>query len=335
MPITNNILQHLQYLDQHNQFQAMIDYIQQLPESQKNASIYCELARAYNNLYWSDKTPTHRVYLQNAVDILLTLPNTEVEPDIWHYNLGYAYYFLEDYSQAEYHLLHVVDYCQYHVHDLLKQIQWVKKYHISAVEASVCHTYYLVQDMIQLMKSQYLELYQSLQDAVDEQALIDFEQNYQCQLPNEFKQLYRVFNGQNHKNILARYSVYDYFVALDEIPMLQQQWLQQLQQYFGQEWQSLPLSHEMVDGDIIQAQLYHQHWLPILISGQTLICMDLAPIYPEDYGQMIAIHINEHLEQCWVRYYADGLQDVLDIILADLKLCHQNHIENESPIIYS
>lgn len=322
------ILTHLQYLDQNNQFQAIIDYISTLNFSETNFEILCELARAYNNLYWQHKIFECRYYLEKSIEILSKLsPKSIEQQDIWHYNLGYSYYFLEDFIQAQTHLLSVQDYCLSHVHDLLKQITWIKRYKISAIEASLQHTHYLLQDIFTDIKQYLPELYASFKQGVNPKELDIFQQKIGFELPNSFQQFYLTLNGQNNKSILQHYySLGDYFVSLNEIKDIQQQWQVQLKKYFAHDWRSLKLLDENIDSDYIQNQLFHAQWLPILVGQHHYICVDLAPKYTEDYGQIIYVRIMPQLEECVVFYYCDALQDLLDLFLQEIKSHYQ--IEN-------
>lgn len=317
------ILKHIQYLDQNNQFQAIIDYILSSHEYHQSIDISCELARAYNNLYWQYKHDDYRHYLLKAVDILLSLNTQHLnneQQDICDYNLGYAYYFLEEYQLAQDYLLKVNDYCLDHVDDLLKQIDWVKRYRISAVQSSLSHTHYLLQDIFAYMQQYCPLLLNSFKQGVTSQDLSDFAQHIQAELPNPFQQMHLCFSGQYDKHILSDYYSYTsygapsyYFVGLNEIADIQRQWQQRLHDYFGESWQSLSIPMENRYDNFIRQQLYHPKWLPILVVEHGFLCIDLAPVYMEDYGQIICVHLSPLLEECYVMYYCDALQDFWDL----------------------
>lgn len=321
------ILQHIQDLDQQNQFQAIVDYILALPKSKQTAIVLNELARAYNNIYWLDKCIENEIYLHKAVDILNQIKDEIVQSQqnhlsAWHYHIGYAYYFLQQFDLAEYHLYQVEDIS--HSQDLLRQIDWVRRHHISAVQASLQHSFYLIQDIFNYLEQHDLSLKNSFNPALKQHDLDNFMQQFQLQLPNGIQQLFLNFNGQNHTSNLNHYIPFQRFVALHEIAQIQQQWQARLTQYFGQAWQNMPLSLAQVPQDWIKAELFNPKWLPILINDNDYLCVDLDPIYAEDHGQMILVSLHPEFYACRVEYYYASVQD----FLYDFFLNLQFEIEN-------
>lgn len=321
------VIQHIQDLDQQNQFQAIIDYILTLPKQQQTVIVLNELARAYNNVYWLDKCPENEVYLHKAVGILVGIKDEITQSQhehlsAWHYHLGYAYYFLQQFDLAEYHL-NQVEYIS-HSQDLLRQIDWVKRHHINAVQASLQHSFYLIQDIFSYLQQHDLNLKNSFKPAVHQQDLDDFMQRFQLQLPNAIQQLFLSFNGQDPTSHLNHYIPFQRFIALQEIPYIQQQWHIRLTEYFGQAWQHIPLSLAQAPQDWIKAELFNPKWLPILINEQDYLCVDLDPIYAEDHGQIILVSLRPNFDDCRVEYYYASIQD----FLYDFFLNVQFEIEN-------
>lgn len=311
--ITMPILQHIQDLDQQNQFQAIVDYILALPTPQRTANVLNELARAYNNLYWQDKCLENEIYLQKAVEILLSIETAlSQHPEqysTWHYHLGYAYYFLQQFELAEFHLKQVKDIS--HSQDLLRQLDWVKRHQISAVEASLQHSFYLLKDIFDDLQQYDVQLKSQFQPATTQAQLDSFMQHHQVQLPNGIQQLFLTFNGQTQVNRLNQYIPFHHFIALEEIPLIQQQWQNRLMHYFGTEWKNKPLSFEQIPQDWIKPQLFNPKWLPILINEHDYLCVDLDPIYAEDQGQIILVSIRPEFTDCRVEYYYASIQDFL------------------------
>lgn len=71
--------------------QKIVDSILDLPESERDYNLIVLLARAYNNL--ED--------YENAVKLLLSVSETGKDDDLWHYRLGYAYYYLGNDLEAK------------------------------------------------------------------------------------------------------------------------------------------------------------------------------------------------------------------------------------------
>lgn len=336
----DDVLNHIDEWDKQNQFAEIVDYIQQLPSQLQTDEVLSELARAYNNLYWADKCAENLPFLEKSVEILMQLEPKLGNTSAWHYRIGYAYYFLERLEQAIYHLTQAVDVS--HSEDLLRQIDWMKRHHIGAVEASVYHTHYLAQDVLNYLKEHLPDVYRNLKNGVDEQALMAFEQTLGCRLPNEFKQLHLVFSGQTNHQILGQYSHFDYFVGLDEILAIQQQWQQRLVECFGKDWHLEPLTEQRMQcADWVKAQWFSPKWIPIAVNEYGYICMDLDPIYQEDYGQII--HVVLYGDDGYgIFYQCSAVQDFLVDVLESLNTFkHLNFfdmfddLDNEKPILFS
>ncbi|MFB2537745.1 MULTISPECIES: SMI1/KNR4 family protein [unclassified Acinetobacter] len=314
-------LDHIEQLDKNNQFAELVNYVLNIENYHQFPLILNELARAYNNLYWQNKIPENLHYLQQAVDILHSiayLQDDEEHASAWHYHIGYAYYFLEDLTQAQYHLNQVEDIV--HSGDLLRQIDWMQRHQISAVEASVGHTHYLLKDLRDHFIQYCPDVYQSLQPALDLATIQSFAKNHNVDLPNGFVQLYESFNGQKQQDVLAKYGHFNYFVPLEQIEILQQQWQQQLRDFFGENWEKITLTEQQCPShEWVKAQLFNPKWLPILVNDFGYICVDLDPIYSEDYGQIIHVSIAEDLQDCGVFYQCASIQDCLHDVLLSLQ----------------
>lgn len=339
----DEILNQIECFDQHNQFSKIIDFIGNLDEKYHTVQVKSELARAYNNMYWENKTPENLSYLKKSIDILLSL-ETEVEDDDvsnWHYRIGYAYYFMEDVDKAVEHLIQVDNIN--HSLDLLRQIDWMKRHQISAVEASLNHSRYLMQDFLSYCQNYFPELFQNFNEGVNEQTLNDFEQQIQCKIPSPYRQYFSMMNGQKTHHILSNYFNDDllYFVPLDDIVHEQQQWKNKLTRILGANWQSM----EHNDGEPftyqewVKPMLFNEKWLPFIVGEHQILCIDLDPVFAEDYGQVLCIELDEQQLQCSVYYYASSLQDIIALLLEQLKALHLQSSEilsiDDHPILFS
>jgi len=95
MKTVEEILTKIESLDNLEKYQEIIDMIEELPVEQLNSQIISEQGRAYNNIGEYNK----------AIDILKTIETEEKDTRRWNYRIGYSYYFLDDYENAEKYFL--------------------------------------------------------------------------------------------------------------------------------------------------------------------------------------------------------------------------------------
>ncbi|ASS38612.1 tetratricopeptide repeat protein [Fusobacterium sp. oral taxon 203] len=81
-------IEDLYDLDKH---QEIIDMIETLPAEQLNNELIGQLGRAYNNVQNYEK----------AIEILKSIELEEGNTMRWNYRIGYSYYYLDDYENAE------------------------------------------------------------------------------------------------------------------------------------------------------------------------------------------------------------------------------------------
>ena len=82
--MSSEFIEKLDNWHKSEEHQKIVDSILDLPESERDYNLIVLLARAYNNL--ED--------YENAVKLLLSVSETGKDDDLWHYRLGYAYYYL-------------------------------------------------------------------------------------------------------------------------------------------------------------------------------------------------------------------------------------------------
>lgn len=90
-------LRQLAQWHEEGEFQKIVDAILSLPEKERNYDLTGQLARALNNL--GD--------YETAVEILLSMEEEGTGDPLWHYRLGYAYYYSNNFELAreEFHVV--------------------------------------------------------------------------------------------------------------------------------------------------------------------------------------------------------------------------------------
>ena len=89
------ILQKIENLNELEKYQEIIDMIESLPAEQLNTEVISELGRAYNNNQQYEK----------GLEILKSIEFEEANNSRWNCRIAYSYYFLDDFLNAEKHLL--------------------------------------------------------------------------------------------------------------------------------------------------------------------------------------------------------------------------------------
>ncbi|RRD28749.1 tetratricopeptide repeat protein [Fusobacterium canifelinum] len=95
----NNLIDLLNILHKENKHQEIVDKIEALTDKEKTPEIIGVLARAYNNVENYEK----------ALELLKSIENTEKNTHVWNYHIGYAYFYLEDYLEAEKNFLKAIE----------------------------------------------------------------------------------------------------------------------------------------------------------------------------------------------------------------------------------
>ena len=84
-------LKQLARWHEDDEFQKIVDAILALPEEERDYDLTGQLARALNNL--ED--------YETAAEVLLTVEAEGQHDPLWHYRLGYAYYYSDRFGQAK------------------------------------------------------------------------------------------------------------------------------------------------------------------------------------------------------------------------------------------
>ena len=93
------LLEQIQRWHEQDENQQIIDSIEGLPLDQQDYQLVGLLARGYNNLAqpWRDD---YHALLNKAAALLLSVADQGAEDPVWHYRLGYSYYYLDQEEQA-------------------------------------------------------------------------------------------------------------------------------------------------------------------------------------------------------------------------------------------
>ncbi|MBP1992318.1 Imm51 family immunity protein [Paenibacillus eucommiae] len=86
----NELLQQLNLWHENSEYKKIIHKIKQIPEADRDYDLLNHLARALNNL---DK---HK----EALEILLSVQEQGESDPLWHFRVGYAHYYSEQYEEA-------------------------------------------------------------------------------------------------------------------------------------------------------------------------------------------------------------------------------------------
>ena len=94
-----DILQKIESLYDLDKHQEIIELIEALPAEQLSAELISELGRAYNNLQQYEK----------GLELLKSIEFEESNNPRWNWRIAYSYYFLDDFLNAEKHLLKSIE----------------------------------------------------------------------------------------------------------------------------------------------------------------------------------------------------------------------------------
>ena len=98
------ILKKIDKWNEDDHIQAVVDFIEKLPDESKTTEVLSELGRAYNNLYWLDPTAENEKYLRRAIEVFKYLEQEIGDTESWNYRIGYSYFYLNDIDNARKYL---------------------------------------------------------------------------------------------------------------------------------------------------------------------------------------------------------------------------------------
>lgn len=85
-----DLLKQLTLWHNEDQYEKIINKIMEIPEADRDYDLVCHLARALNN----------QDNYKEAIEYFLSVQKQGEHDPLWHYRLGYAYYYLEQYKEA-------------------------------------------------------------------------------------------------------------------------------------------------------------------------------------------------------------------------------------------
>ena len=84
------LIEQLTKWHENDEYQKIIDEILKIPESERDYDLINHLGRAYNNVgRYSD-----------AIDLFMSVAAQGQNDALWHFRMGYAYYWLSMYEDA-------------------------------------------------------------------------------------------------------------------------------------------------------------------------------------------------------------------------------------------
>ncbi|MDO4228796.1 MAG: suppressor of fused domain protein [Capnocytophaga sp.] len=300
------ILAKIDKWDTDDKITAIVEFVEALPVEEKTPAVLSELGRAYNNLYWLDPSEKNKEYLQKAVSVFNYIKD-DINPQSWHYRIGYSYFFLDNIEKAKEHLSQT---SENNGSELLSYLKFAEEKGLKPTEVAPrgeIKFAYLLELFGNLLREKATPLAAVLAKGVSDAELDAFEQRIGVQLPEHFRTLHKTFSGQVDKNVLF-FNNSQRFVALSEIEELQERLIHFLTTNYGKNWQNEKLLEDnFVDDDIIKNQLFSKKWIPFLVRKndqgvEELLCFDFDTIEKDDFGQLISISPSETLENYFVDY---------------------------------
>ncbi|UKS29586.1 Imm51 family immunity protein [Paenibacillus sp. HWE-109] len=85
-----DLMEQLTLWHNKNQYKKIINKIMEIPEADRDYDLVCHLARALNN----------QENYAEAIKYFLSVQKQGEHDPLWHYRLGYAYYYLKQYKEA-------------------------------------------------------------------------------------------------------------------------------------------------------------------------------------------------------------------------------------------
>lgn len=324
-----DILAHLEQLHQDNEFQQILDYVENLDESQKTAEIISALGRAYNNMFWlanDEQEDENRHYLETALVLFKSVESDLGETGTWNYRIGYTYFYMNDLENAQKHLNKVKALGELGeaTRELLQMIDLAIENNVSIEEyrsGGRGGVEYELNHLINILKQKSAPLLGTFQAGVSDEQLADFEQQLGFDVPESFKQWYRTFNGQVDGAKFIDSNSLVHLIPLEQIIPTQQQFMAYLQENFGKNWQDIHLNaYEFDDIAEVKNVLFNAKWLPMFKGeNNSLMCMDLDPQTANgQLGQMIEITPHVDLEYYRITWCAWSLRQLIENPIASI-----------------
>ncbi|RKW08379.1 MAG: 1,3-beta-glucan synthase regulator [Capnocytophaga sp.] len=305
------ILKKIDKWNEDDHIQAVVDFIEKLPDESKTTEVLSELGRAYNNLYWLDPTAENEKYLRRAIEVFKYLEEEIGDTESWNYRIGYSYFYLNDIDNARKYLERAPSLSG--TQELLHYIALADKKGISlreAVKGGRGEVEYILEDFVETLHQYAPAMQARLGAPATEQQIARFQDHLGFDLPEEFKQLHRTFSGQLGQGPF--FGVGQCFLNLEQIEQAQRDIVAFLEANFGANWmeKQLPEDNFMDEGEI-KNQLFSRKGLPFMmqeIEGEkSYLCFDFDNDQEGTFGQLIGVTPHKDLEQYEVSFVFPGL----------------------------
>ena len=305
------ILKKIDKWNEDDHIQAVVDFIEKLPDESKTTEVLSELGRAYNNLYWLDPTAENEKYLRRAIEVFKYLEEEIGDTESWNYRIGYSYFYLNDIDNARKYLERAPSLSG--TQELLHYIALADKKGISlreAVKGGRGEVEYILEDFVETLHQYAPAMQARLGAPATEQQIARFQDHLGFDLPEEFKQLHRTFSGQLGQGPF--FGVGQCFLNLEQIEQAQRDIVAFLEANFGANWmeKQLPEDNFMDEGEI-KNQLFSRKWVPFMmqeIEGEkSYLCFDFDNDQEGTFGQLIGVPPHKDLEQYEVSFVFPGL----------------------------
>ena len=331
------ILKKIDKWNEDDHIQAIIDFIEKLPDESKTTEVLSELGRAYNNLYWLDPSEENEKYLRRAVEVFKYLEEEIGDTESWNYRIGYSYFYLNDIDNARKYLERAPSLSG--TQELLHYIALADEKGISlreAVKGGRGEVEYILEDFVKTLKEYAPPMASRLGAPATEQQIERFEQRLGFELPEEFKQLHRTFSGQQGDGPF--FGVGQRFLNLDQIEEAQRNIVAFLENHFGGDWQSKQIpEEEFVDEGEVKNQLFNRKWVPFMmqhIEGEkdSYLCFDFDNDEDGIFGQLIGVTPHENLEEYDVSFGFAGLFQWLSATIEGIETGRMAYSEQKDAI---
>jgi Tetratricopeptide repeat. len=133
-----DLLEQIEEWHEEDEHSNIIEAVLDIPDSDRGYELTCLLARAYNNL---DE-------YENALNLLLSVKDEGKYDVLWHFRIGYAYYYLDYLEEAETAFNRVLE-SDPENEDAIDFITWIQEEREEAAEIKPKQEIAALEDMIE------------------------------------------------------------------------------------------------------------------------------------------------------------------------------------------